>query len=65
MATHFSLQFNCFIPQEDPAQGFAPFASVKLNSSRISFDIYTDNQSELDLICESTELIDTRFLGQF
>lgn len=32
-----------------------------LHSGRISFDAYIDDQSELDLICESTELIDSRY----
>lgn len=50
---------------ENASQGFVPLAGVKLNSSRISFDIYTDNQSELDIICESTELIDTQFFGKY
>ncbi|VDK63042.1 unnamed protein product [Onchocerca ochengi] len=56
------VEFNCFMQCENSSQGFISFAGVKLNSSRILFDVYTDNQSELDLICESTELIDTRFI---
>ncbi|VDK72688.1 unnamed protein product [Litomosoides sigmodontis] len=56
-----NVEFNCYVQCENAAQGFVPLAGVKLSSSRISFDIYTDNQSELDLICESTELIDTQF----
>ncbi|MCP9261503.1 Zn-dependent carboxypeptidase [Dirofilaria immitis] len=46
----------------DSSQGFLSFAGVKLNSSCILFDVYIDNQSELDLISESTELIDARFV---
>uniref|UniRef100_A0A1I8EVF2 Ricin B-type lectin domain-containing protein n=1 Tax=Wuchereria bancrofti TaxID=6293 RepID=A0A1I8EVF2_WUCBA len=57
-----NVEFNCFVQCEN-SQGFVPLAGVKLNSSRISFDVYIDNQSELDLICESTELIDMRFFG--
>uniref|UniRef100_A0A915Q7J7 Vacuolar protein sorting-associated protein 13 VPS13 adaptor binding domain-containing protein n=1 Tax=Setaria digitata TaxID=48799 RepID=A0A915Q7J7_9BILA len=60
--TLMNVEFDCFIPCVSPSQGFVPFAGVKLNSSHISFDIYIDSQSELDLICESTELIDTRFI---
>ncbi|KAL3994358.1 hypothetical protein ACH3XW_21415 [Acanthocheilonema viteae] len=56
-----NVEFNCFVQCENPSQGFAPLVGVKLNSSRISFDVYINNQSELDLICESTELIDTQF----
>uniref|UniRef100_A0A1I7WZT8 BPI2 domain-containing protein n=1 Tax=Heterorhabditis bacteriophora TaxID=37862 RepID=A0A1I7WZT8_HETBA len=32
----------------------------QLHSARVSFDIYIDGQSELDLICESSRLMDTR-----
>ncbi|CAG9534944.1 unnamed protein product [Cercopithifilaria johnstoni] len=56
-----NVEFNCFVQCDNPSQGFLPLVGVKLNSSRISFDVYIDNQSELDLICESTELIDTQF----
>ncbi|VDN01283.1 unnamed protein product [Thelazia callipaeda] len=59
-----NVEIDCYIPSENLLQGFTPFAGIKLNSSRISFDVYIDNQSELDLICESTELIDTRFIGK-
>uniref|UniRef100_A0A1I7VNQ7 Ricin B-type lectin domain-containing protein n=1 Tax=Loa loa TaxID=7209 RepID=A0A1I7VNQ7_LOALO len=55
-----NVEFNCFVQCEN-SQRFVPLARVKLISSRISFDVYIDNQSELDLICESAELIDTRF----
>uniref|UniRef100_A0A8R1I7D5 Uncharacterized protein n=1 Tax=Caenorhabditis japonica TaxID=281687 RepID=A0A8R1I7D5_CAEJA len=40
-----------------------PFANVKLESARISFDALDDGQSELDLICEKIELIDTTTVG--
>lgn len=36
-----------------------PFANVKLERARISFDAFEDSQSELDLICEKVELVDT------
>lgn len=36
-----------------------PFANVKLERARISFDSFEDSQSELDLICEKVELVDT------
>ncbi|UMM18768.1 hypothetical protein L5515_014679 [Caenorhabditis briggsae] len=36
-----------------------PFANVKLERARISFDSFEDSQSELDLICERIELVDT------
>ncbi|EGT60192.1 hypothetical protein CAEBREN_29682, partial [Caenorhabditis brenneri] len=35
------------------------FANVKLERARISFDAFEDGQSELDLICEKVELMDT------
>uniref|UniRef100_A0A1I7TSK2 Ricin B-type lectin domain-containing protein n=1 Tax=Caenorhabditis tropicalis TaxID=1561998 RepID=A0A1I7TSK2_9PELO len=35
------------------------FANVKLERARISFDSFEDGQSELDLICEKIELVDT------
>ncbi|KAM3719637.1 Intermembrane lipid transfer protein [Dirofilaria immitis] len=57
-----NVEFNCFIQCGDSSQGFLSFAGVKLNSSCILFDVYIDNQSELDLISESTELIDARFV---
>ncbi|VDN27527.1 unnamed protein product [Gongylonema pulchrum] len=62
-----NVEFNCFVPRANEAspQGFDPFASVRLNSARVSFDVFIDSQSELDLICENMELIDTRFLRQF
>lgn len=59
--TFKDVQFNCFVPSGVSSPSFVPFACVKLNRSRISFDIFIDNQSELDLICESTELHDSRF----
>ncbi|NP_001348705.1 Ricin B-type lectin domain-containing protein [Caenorhabditis elegans] len=40
-----------------------PFANVKLERARISFDAFEDNQSELDLICERVELVDTTSNG--
>ncbi|CAI2346071.1 unnamed protein product [Caenorhabditis sp. 36 PRJEB53466] len=40
-----------------------PFANVKLESARISFDAFDDGQSELDLICEKVELMDTTTTG--
>ncbi|KAI6181931.1 hypothetical protein M3Y98_00882500 [Aphelenchoides besseyi] len=40
---------------------YEKFGVVILDKARISFDSYIDNQSELDLICESNKLIDTRF----
>uniref|UniRef100_A0A915ASC0 Vacuolar protein sorting-associated protein 13D n=5 Tax=Parascaris univalens TaxID=6257 RepID=A0A915ASC0_PARUN len=58
-----SVEFNCFVPSEAVRGGFNPFATMRLNRSRISFDVFIDNQSELDLICESTELFDSRFEG--
>lgn len=60
----FLLQFDFFVQCEN-SQGFIPLAGVKLNSARISFDVFIDNQSEMDLICESTELVDTRFSGKY
>lgn len=37
------------------------FGKCIMHKARISFDAYVDNQSELDIICESSELIDTRY----
>ncbi|CAD6197787.1 unnamed protein product [Caenorhabditis auriculariae] len=42
------------------SEQWSPFASVQFESSRVSFDVFVDGQSELDLICERTELIDMR-----
>ncbi|KIH60557.1 hypothetical protein ANCDUO_09192, partial [Ancylostoma duodenale] len=39
---------------------FTPFAVMQLQSARVSFDVFIDGQSELDLVCESTHLLDTR-----
>ncbi|EFO91326.1 hypothetical protein CRE_11977 [Caenorhabditis remanei] len=36
-----------------------PFANVKLERARVSFDSFDDGQSEFDLICEKIELVDT------
>ncbi|VDM69166.1 unnamed protein product [Strongylus vulgaris] len=33
---------------------------MQLESARVSFDVFIDSQSELDLVCESTTLVDTR-----
>lgn len=45
------------------AKAFRPFGNAKLNRSRISFDACIDGQSELDLICDSLELTDMRYVG--
>ncbi|KHN80922.1 Vacuolar protein sorting-associated protein 13D [Toxocara canis] len=58
-----NVQLNCFVPSKEGAGNFNPFATMHLYRSRVSFDVFIDNQSELDLICESTELFDSRFDG--
>ncbi|KAI6183494.1 hypothetical protein M3Y97_00495100 [Aphelenchoides bicaudatus] len=49
------------LPSHTNEYQFDPFGVVVLHKARISFDAYIDNQSEFDLICESTELTDTRY----
>ena len=39
---------------------YMSFAEANLRKAQISFDIFVDGMSELDVISESTELIDTR-----
>lgn len=59
-----NVQFHFRVPQNPrfPQPGlFKKFGRMDLHKARISFDSYIDNMSEFDLICESTELIDTRF----
>uniref|UniRef100_A0A183GJA7 BPI2 domain-containing protein n=1 Tax=Heligmosomoides polygyrus TaxID=6339 RepID=A0A183GJA7_HELPZ len=41
-------------------KAFTPFAKMQLHSARVSFDVFIDGQSELDLVCDSANLIDTR-----
>lgn len=70
-----NVRFRFLLPSETTNEGsFESFGDVILHKARMSFDSYIDNQvwgietfsnkllqSEFDLICESTELIDTRF----
>ncbi|KAI6230473.1 Ricin B-type lectin domain-containing protein [Aphelenchoides fujianensis] len=53
------VRFHFLVEAE--AGGWRPFGVVVLDRARISFDAFIDCQSELDLICESTELLDARF----
>ncbi|CAI5441534.1 unnamed protein product [Caenorhabditis angaria] len=65
------VDLNCEVPKIlDQNRRIIPgfnewqsFANIKLASSRISFDSFIDGQSELDLICDKVELIDTRPTG--
>ncbi|KAI6230488.1 Ricin B-type lectin domain-containing protein [Aphelenchoides fujianensis] len=50
-----------FLVEAAEAGGWRPFGVVVLDRARISFDAFIDCQAELDLICESTELLDARF----
>ncbi|VDK48292.1 unnamed protein product [Anisakis simplex] len=54
------VQLNCLVPSTELKKKFEGFATMKLIRSRISFDCFVDNQSELDLICENIELLDSR-----
>lgn len=47
------------IDEHQKTDEWKPFANVKLESARISFNAFDDGQSELDLICEKIELVDT------
>ena len=40
---------------------FKKFGRMILHKARISYDSSIDSSAEFDLICESTELVDTRF----
>ncbi|RCN30341.1 hypothetical protein ANCCAN_23890 [Ancylostoma caninum] len=62
------VELDCQVPlvgyQPSPqtlfGKPFTPFAVMQLQSARVSFDVFIDGQSELDLVCESTHLLDTR-----
>ncbi|VDL79524.1 unnamed protein product [Nippostrongylus brasiliensis] len=62
------VELDCQVPQmqfESPSttlfgKAFTPFAKMQLDSARVSFDVFIDGQSELDLVCDSANLIDTR-----
>ncbi|KAK6738708.1 hypothetical protein RB195_020676 [Necator americanus] len=62
------VQLDCQVPLQDfgPSpntlfgQRFTPFAIMQLQSARVSFDVFIDGQSELDLVCEKSHLLDNR-----
>ncbi|EYC35202.1 hypothetical protein Y032_1116g3628, partial [Ancylostoma ceylanicum] len=62
------VELDCQVPllgyRQSPhtlfGEPFTPFAVMQLQSARVSFDVFIDGQSELDLVCESTHLLDTR-----
>uniref|UniRef100_A0A7E4V788 Bactericidal permeability-increasing protein n=1 Tax=Panagrellus redivivus TaxID=6233 RepID=A0A7E4V788_PANRE len=61
-----NVHFHFLVPENPKivAPGkFKKFGRMVLHKARISFDCYIDSLSEFDLICESTDLIDTRFEG--
>ncbi|CAB3411170.1 unnamed protein product [Caenorhabditis bovis] len=58
-----NVDMNCEVPgssQKRKPDTWIPFANVKFEDARVSFDAFIDGQSELDLICQKIELIDTR-----
>ncbi|VDO43568.1 unnamed protein product, partial [Haemonchus placei] len=63
-----NVELDCLVPQTSShppptslfGKPFTPFAKMQLHSARVSFDVFIDGQSELDLVCESANLIDTR-----
>uniref|UniRef100_A0AC34FAX8 Vitellogenin n=1 Tax=Panagrolaimus sp. ES5 TaxID=591445 RepID=A0AC34FAX8_9BILA len=55
---HFVVPKNCRFPRFGK---YKKFGKMVLNKARISYDCYVDSLAEFDLICENTELIDTRF----
>uniref|UniRef100_A0AC35FWT7 Ricin B-type lectin domain-containing protein n=1 Tax=Panagrolaimus sp. PS1159 TaxID=55785 RepID=A0AC35FWT7_9BILA len=62
--TFVNVQFHFVVPQNcrfsQPGKN-KKFGRMVLNKARISYDSYVDSLAEFDLICENTELIDTRF----
>lgn len=56
--------FNCFNHDlTADTISFKKFACIAFNKSKISYDSYTDTQSEFDLLGESINLIDSSFEG--
>ena len=65
--TLFSFQFHFFTPslsQDSVEERFVNFGRMVIRKARISFDNLIDNQSEFDLYCENSELVDSRFDGK-
>uniref|UniRef100_A0A915ER72 Fragile site-associated protein C-terminal domain-containing protein n=1 Tax=Ditylenchus dipsaci TaxID=166011 RepID=A0A915ER72_9BILA len=54
------VKFHFLTPSNTKECIFQPFAQMNLAKAKLSYDSYIDNQSEFDLICENTSLLDTR-----
>uniref|UniRef100_A0A914CP81 Vacuolar protein sorting-associated protein 13 VPS13 adaptor binding domain-containing protein n=1 Tax=Acrobeloides nanus TaxID=290746 RepID=A0A914CP81_9BILA len=58
------VKFHFFTPslsQDSIEERFVNFGRMVIRKARISFDNLIDNQSEFDLYCENSELVDSRF----